>query len=107
MAKKQKNAMPAHTIRPAGIPPSLVWPPPRTVSGGVPHVWLRAYYQTDHWRGVSRQKRAGASQCEQCRQQPSAVVHHLHYYTLGHEGVGDLRAWCVRCHDLHHFLLRL
>lgn len=97
MKKKQKR-----NLRPPGIPTSLAWPPPRDQGGMVFKKWLREYYTTLHWEGVSKRKRTLKSWCESCKRSPSTVVHHLHYCTLGYEKMGELKAWCVPCHDNHH-----
>ena len=64
--------------------------------------WLREYYVTEHWKGLSARKRALSPKCEVCGQRPSTEVHHLHYETLGYELLSHLKAWCTPCHKTHH-----
>ena len=58
-----------------------------------------AYLKSPEWDEKRRLILARSNGvCEQCRSQPAAEVHHLHYNTLYRERLCDLLHVCRSCH---------
>ncbi len=62
-----------------------------------------AYYQTDHWRGKSAERRRiDRHACTQCKARERLEVHHLRYELFGEDVLEDLRTLCEECHRREH-----
>ena len=59
------------------------------------------YLESVHWKELSRRMRRERGRCELCSG-PAEQVHHLHYETLGYEGLDDVIVLCERCHSKIH-----
>lgn len=65
-----------------------------------------AYYQTNHWRRVSAErKRFDGHRCCHCKSPHELVVHHL-FYDLFNEQQDDLITLCKRHHEVMHAAAR-
>ena len=62
------------------------------------------YMRSKSWQ-IKRQKFLAHynCQCVLCGSKAHLHVHHLHYKTLGNEGVEDVIVCCRRCHFIEHF----
>ena len=62
------------------------------------------YMRSKSWQ-IKRQKFLAHynCQCVLCGSKEHLHVHHLHYKTLGKEGVEDVIVCCRRCHFIEHF----
>jgi 5-methylcytosine-specific restriction endonuclease McrA len=60
---------------------------------------------SDHWRELRRRVLADRGYaCERCGMTLALLdVHHLHYRTLGDEGLDDVELLCRACHDKQHY----
>lgn len=63
----------------------------------------QAYINSPKWKRIRAQKLEEAGyHCQKCDLSKFSValeVHHLHYDTLGHEGMEDLKVLCPTCHE--------
>lgn len=68
-----------------------------------PEETYESYINSPKWKRIRAQKLEQVGyQCESCHLSRFSVtleVHHLHYDTLGHEGMADLQVLCPRCHE--------
>lgn len=72
-----------------------------------PKSWYGRYLISRHW--LSFRKRALAyygNKCGRCKASKKRgiilQVHHLHYLTVGHESLNDVRVLCRGCHKEEH-----
>jgi 5-methylcytosine-specific restriction endonuclease McrA len=59
----------------------------------------RRYLASPAWQRKRRAAlRKAGQRCQACRAGGALEVHHMHYRTLGHESLRDLRVLCHPCH---------
>jgi 5-methylcytosine-specific restriction endonuclease McrA len=64
----------------------------------------RQYLQSKHWQEIKTKALAKADgHCQMCGKEHTKLnVHHIHYYTVGHESLEDLLVLCPKCHAKTH-----
>lgn len=61
------------------------------------------YLQSEDWKARRRAIiNACGRQCARCGSTGQLQVHHVHYRTLGREGLADVRVVCGPCHKTDH-----
>lgn len=67
--------------------------------------WYYTYLWSEPWWKLKRELYATrGTKCQDCKERPATIVHHITYARVLHEHKRDLRLLCNKCHHEAHAL---